>query len=769
MFRDILATDDINSSSYVRRELQSSSNVESCDEQFLQCLADDKCVSCFMELDHKAINWAGVAPDTACDDVVSNLVKQNYCVDMSKSSDAKKLFCDTFDICIIVKEPDDRKDEKPAIDCDTLTECNWDGFDPTFLGDGACQDKMEGCYNSRACDWDGGDCCPETCESKKYIECGHDGFACRDPKSPECDPLLTNQCDPDLIPHHDSKIPTDCTKTLYRLIMYDSFGDGWDETKIKITAPSLPLIYEGGLKTGSMGTEYLCLDNALDSCYHVTVKGGVWGNEISWEIKPMTEGAPALTGGGIGMDCDFSLTGRECGEKKCSGKPNILPSDDPEYKDFKNMFECIEEKCPVQVGACHDDAMCSQCFGEDASDYCYGIDKFNAVVDCTLCSCTENKGSDFCTNKRSPGAVVPPSGKQPSGEEASCTPLEIANGGAAVLRYSQCTKLDQVALTIPEFDQNNFGALDVFEACAHNFNEKENHGGHTALGCLKILEDAKNAKPDNTDNKPGEIISAISKLLYDEGEEFCDCAKVSSEKAPLCSGFIRFKSLMYESLDACQALDEIDCDAWNEFYGTCKQKLVDTFGSVNLSRKEQCDLCDSIGHPVFRRLDCGNELPKDSWDFYSTYSKECLGAPVSPTPVPPVNPAPAPKPTPSDSNYVPVVPYTPPTPSKPNYVPSVPGSNPKPYEPYTPSGSKSNYQPSADGKKSRWFWKLVLVGLLVAAAYHLWKRRQEFSFVRYRRARNWGGDSEMYSGLSMESSSVSFQPPSLPPPPQGMM
>jgi len=65
--------------------------------------------------------------------------------------------------------------------------------------------------------------------------------------------------------------------------------------------------------------------------------------------------------------------------------------------------------------------------------------------------------------------------------------------------------------------------------------------------------------------------------------------------------------------------------------------------------------------------------------------------------------------------------------------------------------------------------------------YYVYKRRSEFSFVRYRRiggldggfggfrggASNNMDDDGMYSGLSLESS-TNFEPPSLPPTPMSM-
>lgn len=58
--------------------------------------------------------------------------------------------------------------ETCEFDCDALSECNFPGFNPNFLGDGFCD--MTGCYNHKICGFDGGDCCEGSCvDGPKYI------------------------------------------------------------------------------------------------------------------------------------------------------------------------------------------------------------------------------------------------------------------------------------------------------------------------------------------------------------------------------------------------------------------------------------------------------------------------------------------------------------------------------------------------------------------------------------------------------------------------
>lgn len=286
------------------------------------------------------------------------------------------------------------------------------------------------------------------------------------------------------------------------------------------------------------------------------------------------------------------------------------------------------------------------------------------------------------------------------------------------------------------------------------------------MGCLQILVNAMNGGADNANTTaPKEAIQALAKSLYQDGEGFCDCAKEASDKCPLCESFVNFKTLLYESMDACQALDEIDCDAWNEFYKPCKTNLEGNFKSVDFSKDEQCkyvrDSCGGAGpFPAFRRLDCDKELSSEAWGFYQQFAGKCTTAPA-PGPQPGPKPAPAPVPGPSGGKPT-GRPYV-----SPDDKPDVKPSDAKPY--VSPEDKKSYTSPDKAKRSWRWFWNLVLLGLVSGAAYYIYQRRSDgFSFIRYRRMRNsYRDDNDLYLGLSMESS-TSFEPPRLPPTPAAM-
>lgn len=491
-----------------------------------------------------------------------------------------------------------KADNSSVLDCSALTECNWPGYHPSWIGDGVCHDGI-GCYNTEVCGFDGGDCCEDTCHSgnNQYVECGMDGYACKDPASDNCDPWLSNACPDDFDddafdPGQDSdSVQCSSDQVPYRLVMYDSFGDGWDTTtlSIKPSDDATNVVFEGGLKDGAQGTAFICL-NRDPTCYHVDVKGGVWGNEVSWEIKPMGEGTRAVADGGAPMSCEFSVAGEVC-VRTCDGKPNTNTNDDPDYKTYKEMYNCMQKTCLIQVGACQNDPSCAPCLSQDASEFCFANDKFNAALDCGICNCSgeEGKTSEFCQHKATPGAVVPqPTKGADSYQPRPCSAAETLQGSSAVMTFASCSNFDEVGMMMTDFDENNFGALDTFEACAHSYTKESLHGGRTALGCMQILANAMQDPGDTDSNAPRDAIQALAELVYHNAEDFCECASKASSECPLCPSFAKFKTLLYESLDACNSLDEIDCDAWNEFYTPCNNNLVQMFGSVDFTNSKQC-------------------------------------------------------------------------------------------------------------------------------------------------------------------------------------
>jgi hypothetical protein len=762
---------------------------QECDAAFFDCMGSTACTDCFDQMIENTIDWAGVTQDTQCDTVVAALQKKNICTTLGTGqSTDRTLFCKTFKSCVEFDAASVYNKTEVILDCNALDKCDWPGIHKSFIGDGVCQDAYYNtCYNTKVCGYDYGDCCKDTCERQKsgFSKCGTDGYACRDPNSISCDPTLTMLCPASSYKNDDKdRLVPVCSKdeSLYRLVMYDSFGDGWEDTTITILPTTgasqgqkLTPVYTGGLKSGAEGTEYLCL-SLNPMCYQVNVTGGMWGREASWYIKGFNEGSPAVASGGGSMNCEFTVAGGSC-INTCTGTSKHAPGQDPQYRDFKKMVNCIEDKCMLQVTACNADPSCAKCYAEEIPDYCFSIDSFLAVTDCSMCKCSGVDDSYFCNDKQAPGMIVPtPKNGGKEAQPIPCTPAQTLGGGKALIDFSKCMdNYDQTPLMLTDFDSNKFGELDLFEACAHEFRDKDNHGGRKALDCLQILVNAMD--PDAKAGQPTAVIKQLATLLYTHGQTFCECANQASKDCPLCPSFFNFKTLIYEAIDACASLDNIDCDAWDEFQEPCQANLVQKFGSVNFAQKGQCEyMADKCGgttpFPSFRRLDCQVELSADSWNFYLEYAKLCMASPdgrVVPGP-----PVPTPASAPVDT--APKAKTKPPTP----YQPIDPNIKPKPYSGQVPTPTNDNGRPSykspdGDRKKSHWFRNLVLFGIVGGIGYYIYKRRADgFNFVRYRRMTNFGAndggygfDDSMYSGLSLESSTT-FEPPSLPPTPMSM-
>ena len=211
------------------------------------------------------------------------------------------------------------------------------------------------------------------------------------------------------------------------------------------------------------------------------------------------------------------------------------------------------------------------------------------------------QATEYCDTRVShqPGS----GGETPNepGVGQDCSAQGTVKGINAAVVFSECTNFLQVNTMVTDYDQDNFGTLDVFEKCVHTYKREPLHGGHSALGCMKILADAIDNPASAKKYAPLDAISSLAYLLYYEGDKFCACAKVASDDCPLCGSFLSFKTLLQKSLDACTALDEIDCDAWSEFYPQCKLNVEQRFGSVKFSNPAQCTLLlarNVLWHPT---------------------------------------------------------------------------------------------------------------------------------------------------------------------------
>ena len=93
------------------------------------------------------------------------------------------------------------------------------------------------------------------------------------------DPIATNY---DASANTDDGSCTYCQGTMLSLNMYDSFGDGWNGATFTATGANTGTVFGPfTVASGSYALEMLCMD---DDCYEITVGGGTWDSEITWDI-----------------------------------------------------------------------------------------------------------------------------------------------------------------------------------------------------------------------------------------------------------------------------------------------------------------------------------------------------------------------------------------------------------------------------------------------------------------------------------------------------
>ena len=125
-----------------------------------------------------------------------------------------------------------------------------------------------------------------------------------------------------------------------------------------------------------------------------------------------------------------------------------------------------------------------------------------------------------------------------------CNAQQTLQGSNAVMAYAKCADVDSIAAIVTDWREDNFGALDDFEKCSHEYNDSPTHNGHKASDCMKILHDIVSGETSSAD-----YIKNLAGHIYNKSQETCDCAVATNKETPACDSFARFKTLLYETLD----------------------------------------------------------------------------------------------------------------------------------------------------------------------------------------------------------------------------
>ena len=106
--------------------------------------------------------------------------------------------------------------------------------------------------------------------------CTYPVYGCLDSLALNYNELVTDDDGSCLYP-----IECDETSSLYVLYLHDSYGDGWNGNDFSVNDISLGGYYETTMETGSESLSSFCLN---DGCYLITVDGGTWQEEITWDL-----------------------------------------------------------------------------------------------------------------------------------------------------------------------------------------------------------------------------------------------------------------------------------------------------------------------------------------------------------------------------------------------------------------------------------------------------------------------------------------------------
>ena len=220
-----------------------------------------------------------------------------------------------------------------------------------------------------------------------YVYVGSTGAAGTFDLTFDCAPVVegcTNAAACDYNP--DANVDTDCdffscvcpdeTGTPVAFYMLDAFGDGWNGATYTVTNFAGDVVASGSLDEAAwfvdndnytgpeFGYDYFCLAPA---CYQISVEGGDWPGEVSWQMLNeagdiLASGGPTSVNGGEDQPVTASIGGAVCGcteEGACNY--DATATDNDGSCEYETCAGCTDNTaCNYDAEALIDDGSC--CF-----------------------------------------------------------------------------------------------------------------------------------------------------------------------------------------------------------------------------------------------------------------------------------------------------------------------------------------------------------------------------------------------------------------------
>lgn len=234
-----------------------------------------------------------------------------------------------------------------------------------------------------------------------YVYVGSTGAAGTFDLTFDCAPVVegcTNAAACDYNP--DANVDTDCdffscvcpdeTGTPVAFYMVDSFGDGWNGAAYTVTNLAGEVVANGNLDEAAWfvdndnftgpeyGYDYFCLAPA---CYQISVEGGDWPGEVSWQLLNeagdiLASGGPTSVNGGEDAPVTASIGGAVCGcteEGACNY--DATATDNDGSCEYETCAGCTDNT------ACNYDAEASIEDGSCCFDNCVTINMSDSFGD----------------------------------------------------------------------------------------------------------------------------------------------------------------------------------------------------------------------------------------------------------------------------------------------------------------------------------------------------------------------------------------------------